>query len=147
MHPSRPFPVWSVAVSAALAASAVWVLAVPLGGVRLAVGQPPATVSPLSVVVAAVLATLAAWGVRTVLLRAVRPTGWVVWWRVICLVTFGVSLLGPLGAASLPALGALFAMHVSVGAAVLVGLDPRRAARRAVALPSTPTEDSRRAGR
>lgn len=143
MHPSRPFPVWSVGVAAALAASAVWVLAVPLGGVRLVAGEPAATVTLPSVVVVAVLATVAAWGVRTVLLRAVHPARRVVWWRVICLVTFGVSLLGPVGAASLPALGALLAMHVSVGAAVLVGLDPRRAGRRAVATGSAPSERSR----
>lgn len=73
MHPSRPFPVWSVAVAAALAASAVWVLAVPLGGVRLVAGEPPATVNLPSVVVVVVLATVAAWGVRTVLLRVVQP--------------------------------------------------------------------------
>lgn len=143
MHPSRPFPVWSVAVAAALAASAVWLLAVPLGGVRLVAGQPPATVTLLSVVVVAVLVTVAAWGVRTVLLRAVHPRRRLVWWRVICLATFAVSLLGPLGAASLPALGALLAMHVSVGAAILVGLAPRRTAPRAVAVPSSATERSR----
>ena len=144
INPSRPFPVWSVAVGAALAALAVWVLAVPLGGVKLAAGEPPVTVGPLSVAVVAVLATLAGWAVRALLVRRVPANRTVVWWRATCLVTLGISLVGPLEAASLPALGALVAMHVSVGAAVLVGLDPRRVARGAVAVGSSASQRPRR---
>lgn len=143
MHPTRPFPVWSVAVGAALAAMAVWVLTVPLGGVELVAGTPPVTVGPVSVVVVAVLATLAGWAVRALLVRRVPANRTVAWWRATCLVTLGISLVGPLGAASLPALGALVAMHVSVGAAVLVGLDPRRVARGAVAVGSSSAQRTR----
>lgn len=129
MHRFRSSHVWSVALGAALAALAVWVLTVPLGGVELAAGKPPVTISPVSVVIVAALATLAAWGVRAILVRLVPAERAVMWWRVTCIGALVISLIGPLGAASLPAFGALVAMHVSVGAAVLVGLEPRRIAR------------------
>ena len=119
---SRPVPVWLVAVTATVLALAVWVLAVPVGGVDLEAGAPPQTVGAASVVVVTLVVTLAAWGVRT-LLRGRTP---VAWWLT-CGILLGVSLLGPLGGTSPSAVGTLLALHLVVGGTVAAGLDPRRA--------------------
>ena len=119
---SRPVPVWLVAGTATVLALAVWVLAVPVAGVDLVAGTPAQTVGAASVALMAVVATLAAWGVRTVLRR--RPP--VVWWST-CVIVLLVSLLGPLGGASPAAVATLVTLHVVVGTTIAVGLDPRRA--------------------
>jgi hypothetical protein len=119
---SRPIPVWLVAVTATVLALAVWVLAVPVGGVDLSAGTPPQQVGAVAVVVMTLVVTLAAWGVRT-LLRRRTP---VAWWLT-CGAVLVVSLLGPLGGTSPAAVGTLVALHLVVGATVAVGLDPRRA--------------------
>ena len=119
---SRPVPVWLVAVTATALALAVWVLAVPVGGVDLSAGAPPQQVGAVSVVVMTVVVTLAAWGART-LLRRRTP---VVWWLT-CGIVLAISLLGPLGGTSPAAVGTLVVLHLVVGATVATGLDPRRA--------------------
>jgi purine-cytosine permease-like protein len=119
---SRPIPVWLVAVTATALALAIWVLAVPVAGLDLVAGTPPQTVGAVSVVVATLVVTLAAWGVRTLLRR--RSTA--AWWLT-CTIVLALSLLGPLGGASPAATGTLAAMHLGVGAVIAVGLDPRRA--------------------
>ena len=118
---SRPVPVWLVAVTATVLALAVWVLAVPVAGVDLSAGTPPQQVGAVPVVVATLVATLAAWGVRT-LLRGRTP---VLWWLT-CGVVLAISLLGPLGGTSAAAVATLAALHLVVGATVAVGLNPRR---------------------
>ncbi|WP_315096273.1 DUF6069 family protein [uncultured Cellulomonas sp.] len=119
---SRPIPVWLVALTATVLALAVWVLAVPVAGIELVAGTPVQTIGAASVVVATLVVTLGAWAVRT-LLRRRRPAAW---WLT-CAVVLAVSLLGPLGAATPAAVGTLLALHLTVGAVVAVGMDPRRA--------------------
>ena len=126
---SRPIPVWLVTATATALALAIWVLAVPVAGVDLVAGTPAQTVGVVSVVVATLVATLAAWAVRT-LLRRRSP---VAWWLT-CTVVLVVSLLGPLGGASPAAVATLTALHVAVGAVLAVGLDPRRTRVRAAAM-------------
>ncbi|MBO3102414.1 DUF6069 family protein [Cellulomonas fengjieae] len=118
---SRPVPVWLVAVAASALALAIWVLAVPVAGVDLVAGAPAQTVGAVSVLVATLAVTLAAWAVRTVLRRR-SPTAW---WLT-CTIVLVISMLGPLGGASPAAVATLAALHVGVGAVVAVGLDPRR---------------------
>ena len=125
---SRPIPVWLVAVTATALAVAIWVLAVPVAGVDLEAGQPPLTVGLASVVVALV-ATLGGWAVRT-WLKNRTP---VAWWLT-CGIVLLVSLLGPLGATTPAARGTLLTLHLVVGTAIAVGLDPRRARVRAQVL-------------
>ena len=119
---SRPVPVWLVAVTATVLALAVWVLAVPVGGVDLSAGTPPQQVGAVAVVVTTLVVTLAAWGVRA-LLRRRSPLAW---WLT-CGIVLAVSLLGPLGGTSAAAVGTLVTLHLVVGTVVTVGLDPRRA--------------------
>ncbi|MEN0129635.1 MAG: DUF6069 family protein, partial [Brevundimonas sp.] len=79
----RPVPVWSVVLAAVAAALVVWVVAVPIAGVELALPGPPdgssgnpagSTVGPAAIVVTAALATLAAWPVRAAFRRRLaRP--------------------------------------------------------------------------
>ncbi|KQS98582.1 DUF6069 family protein [Cellulomonas sp. Leaf395] len=119
---SRPVPVWLVAVVATALALAVWVLAVPVAGVDLAAGAPAQTVGAASVVLVTLVATLGAWGVRTLLRRRTAAA----WWLT-CGTVLAVSLLGPLGGTSPAAVGTLVALHLVVGTTVAVGLHPRRA--------------------
>ena len=118
---SRRLPAWGVLLAAPLAALVVWVLAGPVLDVTLVAGEPPITIGPASIVPVAVVATLAAWGVRALFFRRHR-TGWFVTCGAILL----VSLLGPLGAATPAAILWLALMHVTVGAVAAVGLAPSR---------------------
>lgn len=134
----RPVPVWSVVLAAPLGALVVWVLAVPIAGIELAV--PGSTVGPAAVVVSAVLVVLAAWPVRTWFARRadrahLDPCAPPRAWRATCIALLAVSMLAPLGAATAGAVVALSAMHLVVGAIVIGGLDPRHA-RRAGTTPS-----------
>lgn len=130
---SRPFtdaagrigPRSLVVVGATAAAAAVWLLAVPVADVDLAVvmdGQAEA-IGLREVVVTALGAGLLGWAALE-LLERVSGRGVAVW-RAIALVVLGLSLVGPLlwgdGAASTIV---LVVMHLSV-AAVLVPLLPR----------------------
>ncbi|WP_028049242.1 DUF6069 family protein [Cellulomonas sp. URHD0024] len=117
----RRIPAWAVVIASPLAALVVWAIAVPLLDVPLVVGDPPYTVGPVSVVLVAVVATLAAWGVRALLFRR-RRTGWFVTCGAILL----ISLLGPLGAATPAATLWLALMHVTVGTVLTLGLAPSR---------------------
>jgi hypothetical protein len=126
---SRPIPVWLVAGTATILALAIWVLAVPVAGVDLEAGTPAQTVGAASVVVATLVVTLGAWGVRA-LVKNRTP---VAWWLT-CGIVLLVSLLGPLGATSAGAFGTLLALHLVVGGVVAVGLDPRHARVRTPAL-------------
>ena len=118
---TRRVPVWAVVITAPLASLAVWVLADPVLDVPLVAGDPPTTVGPAAVVLVAVLAALAAWGVRALFFRRHR-TGWFV----TCGAVLLVSLLGPLGAATPAATLWLVLMHLTVGSVVTLGLAPAR---------------------
>ncbi|WP_051681975.1 DUF6069 family protein [Cellulomonas sp. HZM] len=115
-------PVWSVVLLAVAAALLVWLLAVPLAHVELDVQG--SAVGPVAVAVSAALAVLLAWPVRTLLAGRTRA---VPAWRVTCGVVLLLSLVAPLGADGAGARAVLVAMHVVVGAVVVVGLEPRRA--------------------
>ena len=117
---STTTPVWPVLVAAPVAALAVWALAVPVAGVDLAAGDPAQPVGPVAVAVVALVVTLAAWGVRTLLFREHRKGWWIT-----CGALLLVSLIGPAGAASASAATWLAAMHLTVAAVIVVGLAPR----------------------
>jgi len=129
----RPVPVWTVVAAAAAAALAVWCVAVPLTGATLAVAgsRGTTTIGPAAVAGTAVVAALLAWPVRAVLARSGHGPHVLVW-RLTCAVVLLLSLVGPLGATTAAGSCALVAMHVAVGAVVVVGLDPRRTAVRPV---------------
>jgi hypothetical protein len=107
---------------AAAAALAVWALAVPLGGVDLAVDQSGSrqTVGPVLVVAASLVAGAAAWALLAVLEKATARAGRI--WTIIAAAVLAVSLLGPLGAVTTAATLVLMGMHVAVGAVLIAGL-------------------------
>ncbi|GAA4208277.1 DUF6069 family protein [Actinocatenispora rupis] len=109
-------------LGAALTATLLWVLAVPVAGVTLTVhsGGSTLTVGPAAVVVVPLLAGLAALGLR-VLLERHRVA-----WLVAALAVLAVSLLGPLGATSTGAAAVLAAMHLATAAVLLPNLWVRR---------------------
>ncbi len=108
-----------------MAALGTWALAVPLGGVDLAVRQGGATqhVGPGSVAVASVVAGLAGWGLLALLERFTRRPRRI--WTIVAVVTLLLSLvLGPLGGIGTAAMATLAALHVVVAASLLIGLGP-----------------------
>lgn len=86
-----------VVLGAAAAALAVWVVAVPLAGVDLAVrnGATEQPVGPGAVAVSALLAGLAAWALLAVLERFTRRARPV--WTGVAVAVLLVSMLAPLG--------------------------------------------------
>lgn len=120
-NPCAPRPLRRRAVlSAAAAALAIWVIAVPIGGVELAVraGAGVQQVGPVTVVVAAVVAAVAGLGLLAMLERRTGNARTI--WTVIAVAALLVSLAGPLGAVSPKAMAVLMAMHVAVGSLVIV---------------------------
>jgi hypothetical protein len=116
-----------VVVGAVAAALAVWALADPVAGVDLAIrrGGTIDHVSPGAVAAASLIGGLAAWGLLVALERVVkRPRGA---WTSTAVVSLALSLAAPLasdtGAASKMTLAA---MHLIVGAVLLIGLRPGR---------------------
>ena len=132
---SEPAPSWrdvrDVALVAAVVAAATWVVATQVAGVDLVVGAGAGRqhVGVASVVVATLVAAYAGGGLLRVLARR-TPRGRRTW-TAIALVVLAVSLTGPLGAASLPAGLVLAALHLEVGAVVVVSLRRRAACARA----------------
>jgi Family of unknown function (DUF6069) len=108
------------------AAVAAWAVLRELGGVDLAVTSPagPVPVGLPAVVLTALVAGLAGWGLLAALERwtsSPRRT-----WRIVAVAALAVSLAGPVTqAASLPAAGGLVTLHVVVAAALLTGLSRR----------------------
>ncbi|MRG60265.1 hypothetical protein GE115_10350 [Agromyces sp. CFH 90414] len=101
----------------------LWVVAVPVAGLELAVGSGAAaqTIGPAAIIGAALVAGLAAWGVLALLERFTGHgprTFAIIGWTLLAL-----SLLGPvtIGAAG-PMLVVLLAMHVVTGAILVIGL-------------------------
>lgn len=114
-------------VGAPLAALLVWLAADPLAGIDLAVRQTAGSaiqhVGPVSVVIAAVAAGLAAWGLRAILDRAGERGRTI--WTAIALVALLLSLVGPLVAdATMAVKVVLVSMHVAVAAAVVPAMAP-----------------------
>jgi hypothetical protein len=98
----------------------VWLLAVPVGGddLRVGDGADAQTVALPSVLVVSAVAVFAGALTRRVLARRARG---VLVWNVLAGVVLVLSLTGPLGAATAEAGLALTAMHLVVAAVVLAG--------------------------
>jgi hypothetical protein len=115
----------ATAVAAAvLAATAVWLLAVPLLGTELRVtqpGRPPQQVGLPVVVATALAASVAGWGLLAVLERLTRRARTV--WTIAAVVVLALSLIAPLSATTTPAARAvLVLLHLAVGAVLVPGL-------------------------
>jgi hypothetical protein len=113
---------WPVAVTAAVAGAVVRVLATQVASVDLAVRSGSGTqhVNVVSVIVTALVVAMAGVGLLRFLERRTergRTT-----WTAVAVAVWVLSLAGPLGARSLAAGLSLAAMHVVVGAVVVVGL-------------------------
>jgi hypothetical protein len=112
---------------ATVGAVAIWVIA-RAGGADLTVdfpGQPPVQVTVVNVIVAALVGSLAGWGLLVLLRRFTAKHLSI--WTVIAIIAALASLGGPLSAiASLPTKISLVAMHVTV-AVVLILLLRRNA--------------------
>src|SRR6202163_3033041 len=118
---SRPFVVVLGATAAALA---IWIVAT-LAGAELTVtfgaGQPIQKVTVVNVVVAALVGSLAGWGLLALLRRFTTNARAI--WTVIAIVFALFSLSGPLSTiASAGTKVALVAMHLTVATVVIVGL-------------------------
>jgi hypothetical protein len=115
----------ALAVAAAtLAPLVVWLVAVPLAGATLQVrpgGGSTQTVPAGTVVVVALLASLAGWTLLAVLeRRTIRARAM---WTVIALIALLLSLAGPLTAAATATTAAvLVSMHLAVAGVLLTGL-------------------------
>ena len=112
-------------VAAPLVALLVWPAADPLAGIDLAVRRAGdvQTLGPVDVIIGALAAGLAAWGLRAVLDR-VGDRGRAAWTAVAVTVLL-VSLVGPLtGATTLAATIVLECMHIAVGGSLIAALAP-----------------------
>jgi hypothetical protein len=115
-------------LSAVAAALAVWVVSVPIAGLDLRVGDTATarTIGPFSVVMVSLLAGVAAWSLLILLDR--HPHNGRRIWHGTALTVLALSLLGPVFmGASGGVLLSLIAMHLAVGATLILGLAPRRA--------------------
>ena len=95
--------------------------------VNLVVRQGDATrhIGPAAVVVTALIAGLAAWGLLALLERTVRRPART--FRIIASIVLLLSLAGPLGSGvGAGTKLALLGMHLTVGAALIIGLPCRR---------------------
>ena len=119
---------WPVAVVAAGAAAVVWVGGT-VAGVDVAVrsGSSSRDVGLLSVVVNAVVVGAAGAGLLSILER--RTPGARRVWTAVAMAVWVVSLAGPAGARTVPAGLTLAAIHLVVGAVVIIGLRRRHADR------------------
>lgn len=114
---------FTVVLGATAAAVAIWVVAT-LAGAELTVsfsGQPVKKITLVSVIVAALVGSLAGWGLLALLRRFTANARAI--WTVIAIVLLMFSLGGPLFAiASAGTKVALVAMHLAVGTVTIVGL-------------------------
>jgi hypothetical protein len=118
----------AVVVGAAVAAGVVWTLLDRVGGVDLAVksGNSVSHIELASVVVTALLAALAGWGLLAWFERSLnRPHRT---WIVTGMSVFVISLVGPLGGVTGGAKLGLALLHATV-AAVVIGCLPRAGGR------------------
>ncbi|MEU4689150.1 DUF6069 family protein [Actinoplanes sp. NPDC023714] len=101
----------------------LWAVNVPWAGHELTVrqGGTVQAVGPVAVVVTALLAGAAAWGLLAVLERTTKRP--VRTYRIAGLILLLISLAGPLGSAIGPTTTmVLIGMHTTVGAALIIGL-------------------------
>ncbi|MFC6020635.1 DUF6069 family protein [Plantactinospora solaniradicis] len=105
----------------------LWVVNDPWAGIDLTVRQGDATqhIDPVVVAAAALVAGLAAWGLLALLERTVRRPART--FRIVALIVLVLSLAGPLGSGvGTSSRLVLLAMHLTVGAALIIGLPGRR---------------------
>ncbi|WP_213452169.1 DUF6069 family protein [Rhizomonospora bruguierae] len=105
----------------------LWVVNDPWAGIDLTVRQGDTTqhIDPPAVAVAALVAGLAAWGLLALLERTVGHP--VRTFRIIALIVLALSLVGPLGSGvGTSSRLVLLGMHLTVGAALIIGLPGRR---------------------
>jgi hypothetical protein len=118
----------AVTVSAGTAgALLLWVVNDPWAGLDLAVRQSDTIqhIGPGAVAVTALLAGLAAWALLALLERTTRRP--VRTYRIIACIVLVLSLAGPLGSgADTNSRLVLLGMHLTVGAALIIGLPGRR---------------------
>jgi hypothetical protein len=119
---------WPVVVVAAGAAAVIWVVAT-VAGVDVAgrSGAGTREIGLVSVIVTTVVVAVAAAGLLRVLERRTTRARGI--WTAIALAVWVVSLAGPAGARTLSAGLTLAALHLVVGAVVIVGLRHRHADR------------------
>jgi hypothetical protein len=118
----------AITVAAATAgALLLWAVNDPWAGIDLAVRQGGTTqhIGPVAVAFAALIAGLAAWGLLALLERTVRRS--MVTYRIIASIVLVLSLAGPLGSGvGTGSRLVLAGMHLTVGAALIIGLPRRR---------------------
>jgi len=121
----------TVAVAAGAASALVlWAVDDVWAGIDLAVRQGDTVqhVGPVAAGVTALVAGLAAWGLLALLERTVRRPART--YRIIASILLLLSLLGPLGSGvGTSCKLVLLAMHLTVGAILIVGLPGRRSGR------------------
>jgi hypothetical protein len=114
----------TVVLGATAAAVAIWIVATLAGAdltVSFGTGQPIQKVTVVNVVVAALVGSLAGWGLLALLRRFTTKARAV--WTVIAIVFALFSLGGPLSTISSTGTKvALVAMHLAVATVVIVGL-------------------------
>ena len=113
--------VWVVA-TAAFAVLVTWALWTRVGDVHLAVrsGDGDREVGAGAATVTAVVVSVA--GALLARLLSRRAEDGLRWWTVIACATWLLSMVGPLGATSLPAGVGLASLHLVVGAVVIFGV-------------------------
>lgn len=120
--------------AAVVAAVVVWLVAVPIAGLDLLVRPEGSTTQQVgigSVVVVSLLAALLGWALLA-LLERLLPARASTAWTVVAGVMLALSLAGPLTGGTTPAVTVTLAlMHVTVGAALIIGLRRRTVARAA----------------
>jgi hypothetical protein len=118
----------AITVAAAVAgALLLWTVDGEWAGLDLAVRQGDTVqhIGPAAVALTALVAGLAAWGLLALLERTVRHP--VRTYRIIASIVLLLSLAGPLGSgAGTSSRLVLLALHVTVGAALIIGLPGRR---------------------
>ena len=105
----------------------LWAVNDPWAGIDLAVrrGADTQHIGPAAVAVTALIAGLAAWGLLALLERAVRRPART--FRIIALIVLVLSVAGPLGSGvGIGSRLVLLGMHLTVGAALIIGLPGRR---------------------
>jgi hypothetical protein len=116
-------PVTAV-LGATAAAVVIWIVATLAGGeltVSFGPGQPIQKITVINVIVAALLGSLAGWGLLALLRRFTANARAV--WTAIAIIVALLSLGGPLSAvASVGTKVALVAMHLAVATVTIVGL-------------------------
>ena len=114
-------------VGGAASALILWAVNDPWGGIDLAVRQGGTVqhVGPATVAITALIAGLAAWALLAVLERTVRRPART--YRIIASILLVLSLAGPLGSGvGTSCKLVLLAMHLTVGAILIIGLPGRR---------------------